>query len=282
MLVWLMVIVAILLMGKFKDEENRSDREQQTVWRQQLKILQVEAQVEFERLGAWLRTLNSQADAKQQIEKELQGGEPFLLKKHGKYQVANWTHPKYGIQVELQFFEKKLVGHGSHTGTVPLPQPSRHSFDSNAESVRKKIPRPAIAAWLAALFVAAVSARYGRVAEEFMLAISLACGTAWLVNPWYSITLLGIFSNDILFFALLMYLASIFLLALRTPKYHMSMRFSLRTLLAITTALAVLMAMGPFGYVMISVFAIGGLLFAVLLLLAASVDQSVARLPMME
>jgi hypothetical protein len=134
-------------------------------------------------------------------------------------------------------------------------------MDGTAESIRKLIPRSAIVAWFLAFAVAATSNRFGRIAAESMVAVSLACGAAWLVNPLYSLTFRGVFSNDPLFSALMMYLASVSLLAMRTPIDHASIRFNLRALMAIIAAIAVLMAMGPLDYVAILVFGFGGVLF---------------------
>ena len=78
---------------------------------------------------------------------------------------------------------------------------------------------------------------------------------AWLVNPFYSITWSGVFSNDNLFFAALMLVASAALLGMtlqkrsaRSPSIS-EFRFRLFDLLVIVTAAAILLATGPFGYV---------------------------------
>jgi len=42
-----------------------------------------------------------------------------------------------------------------------------------------------------------------------MLALTLMCGTAWLTSPYYSLTLEAIFSNDMLFWAVIMLVISV-------------------------------------------------------------------------
>ena len=263
--IWFVVLAAILISSCFKNAENRSDRDQQLAWRDHLTVLQAESAAEAERLESWLGSLDSRPDAKQQIEKELTGGDPLQIEKDGSNDVAHWTHPKYGTQVKLTFSETKLVGRRISYGTGQLqlvnPQPPRHSLNSDAESIRRRIIWPTSVLWFLALAVALVSNRFGRIAAEFMLAASLTCGAAWLVNPAYSITLQGVFSNDSLAFALMMYLASITVLAVRTPSNHAKFRLTLRTLLAVTAIVALLMATKPVGYIAIPVLGIGAILF---------------------
>jgi hypothetical protein len=123
------------------------------------------------------------------------------------------------------------------------------------------IPSYAAIAWLVALGVAVISRRFGLVAAEAMVVISLACGTAWLVSPLYDLSLQGIVSNDSLFFALLMYLLSLSLLAFRLPNDKLPrFQFQVRTLLSVTGLVAILLAMGPFGYVALAALSAGAVL----------------------
>ena len=263
--IWTLVLASILTLSWFKDAENRRDREQQLAWREHLAVLQVESEAETKRLRSWLKSLSSHPDAKQEAGQELYAGGPLPLAKEGNYDVARWAHPKYGTQVELTFLGDNLVGTGSRSGTGLLqsanPQPPRRAFDSKAEVIRQSIITPAILFWFLALIVAGVSTRFGRIAAEFMLAASLVYGAARLLNPAYTVTLQGVFSNDSLVFAALMYVASIVLFARRWPRDQTTIRFSLRTLLAMTSVVAFLIAMKPVGYVAIAVFAVGAMLF---------------------
>ena len=105
---------------------------------------------------------------------------------------------------------------------------------------------------------------------QVLLAAALASGMAWLVNPGYSISRQGVFSNDSLFWALVMLIFSIYLLAVTTALHspHMALKlpsfqFRLRQLLLAVTVAAVLLAAGPFGW-FVSITAIAGtLVFAV-------------------
>ena len=265
-LVWLAVIAVILFLGSLKVAENRRDRYAQEAWRQRLEAIRVEALAEGARLADWLGSLSGTQDAKQQIESELNGGEPLPVERRGDYEVARWEHQRYGTQVELTFHDDALVGSGVSYGTGQLqqvhPPPPQQYREGKWESIRKAIPQPAIAVWVVTSLVAVISSRFGRIAAEVMLLMAIACGTAWLVSPWYTVTVRGVFSNDRLFFALLMYLASIFLLALRMPMPQARARFHLRTLLFSTSMFAVLMALGPVGYVAIGAFLVGASLLA--------------------
>ena len=264
-IIWTLVLASILTLSWFKDFENRRDREQQLAWREHLAVLQVESEAETKRLRSWLNSLSSHPDAKQEAGQELYDGDSLPLAREGDLDVARWEHPKYGTQVELTFSGDNLVATGSRSGTGLLqsanPQPLQRAFDSKAESIRQSIITPAFLFWFLALIVAGVSTRFGRIAAEFMLAASLVCGAARLVNPSYTVTLQGVLSNDSLVFAAMMYVASIVILAKRWPRDQTTIRFSLRTLLAMTAVAAFSFSIKPVGYVAIAVFAVGAMLF---------------------
>jgi hypothetical protein len=64
------------------------------------------------------------------------------------------------------------------------------------------------AGWLVLLVLFIVLAQQRRRLSELMLALALMCTTAWLVSPAYSLTLSGIMSNDMLFWAAIMIVLS--------------------------------------------------------------------------
>jgi hypothetical protein len=91
-----------------------------------------------------------------------------------------------------------------------------------------------------------------------MVVLSVACGMAWLVSPLYDLTLQGILSNDSLGIALVMYVVSLGLMAFRVRHHQLlKFQFRVRTLLTITGLVAILLAMGPFGYVALAAISIG-------------------------
>ena len=121
--------------------------------------------------------------------------------------------------------------------------------------------------WLAAI-ACWIVLRNWRLAAQVSLAAALACGMAWLVNPFYSITWNGVFSNDNLFFAALMLVAMRALLGMSSQKRSAKtpliseFRFRVFDLLVIVTAAAILLTAGPFGYVTLLAAVAVALVFA--------------------
>jgi uncharacterized protein involved in exopolysaccharide biosynthesis len=109
------------------------------------------------------------------------------------------------------------------------------------------------------------------IAAQLMLATALICGMAWLVDPNYSITWRGVFSNDNLFFSALMLFGAAALLGvtLRTgterPPLVSEIRFRLSDGLVGMTVAAILLAIGPFGYVTLLAGMAAALIFAAFL-----------------
>lgn len=287
LIIWILVLAVVLGFGWYKSVENRRDRERQAAWRAEFARLESEAKKEHQRWRDWLRGLYSLADARQEAADKLNGGRPFTVEPDGDYETARWTDPKYGIELELTFAGEKLVASGSHFGTGALlaahPRPTRLAQASRAEAARQFVAQWCGWLWLVTLVVS-IRGRWGRIGAEAMLALALAYGTALLVQPHCTLTPRGVFSNDPLFFAFLMYLVSLACLASlvsterRVRDQAWRIRFSLRSLLALITAIALLLAMGPFGYVTLCVFALGGAWFALFSPVFERPGQAVGRM----
>lgn len=263
-IVWLLVLSVILGFSLWKADENHRDREQQQAYSQQIKQHEAEGAQEYSRLKQLRNDLRDDPNARRRLEQELNNGRPFDYEQEGRRDIARWYHPEYGIRLEFRFEEDRLVGTSMRFSTsliqASLPQPLRFSRTSSAEAIRRRVPTSAAFVWLAGLAVTIASRKYGLVGSEAMLAASLAFGAAHAVNPGYTMTVRGIFSNDPLFFAVAMYVASLIALAVRMPPLKGRFRFRMLHLLVFMTALAVLLAMGPLGYFAIAVFAAGAVL----------------------
>ena len=262
---WLAVLVAILSLSWLKVDENQRDRDQQRSWRIGIRKAQAVNQLEAEELVGWLRDLNTQANSRQKVRDGLNDGKPFEVKEVNHLEIAMWKDPQSDIALELKFDGELLVGHVINFRTGPLlqsfPQPEQFSYHSWLEVLRESVISSAIALWFIAFSVAILVRKWGRIACEVMVLTSLAAGAAWLVSPIYSLTVRGVFSNDNLFYALMMYMVSLGMLAYYVPRSDLSPRFSLRGLLAITTAFAVLLALGPLGYIAMAYFVFGVVAF---------------------
>jgi hypothetical protein len=151
-----------------------------------------------------------------------------------------------------------LRGSNAHWGFVPeelFSRPPATARTNAAEWLRRQIARACVWGWLVAFACYFTMPRRRLIAAHLMLSTALACGMAWLVNPYYSLASQGIFSNDNLFFAAVMLLLSVWALAHVLSSMSVSgelnarFHFGLRELLLLVTIVAMMLAVGPFGYV---------------------------------
>lgn len=266
--VWLLFLVVLLAACWYKADENRRDRERQAAWETRIATLQVESREEYDRLLQYFRSGRDRGILRQELEQELNDGQPFDLQPDGDRQEAHWTHPKYAIPIELRFYDNKLTGWGMSSGSpMALPenaQPPPLRFDSTAEGIRESARTISVYLWvLTMLATFGLQARCDRkrawYSSQLMLAAALVYGGATVVSPSYDLTIQGIFSNDPMFLAVMLYLGSLIALATTWPT-RARPQFRLRQLLVAFTAAALLLAMGPLGYFALCVFAGGGLM----------------------
>lgn len=263
---WLVVLSLIIGLGAYKANENQRDRDQQAAYQQELDRLEREGSAEYQKLSAWTKDLFNQDNARQATRDKFNGGKPWPTREEGDYEVATWQHPNYGIELQFTFNGDNLVGFGASTGTSLLqkvmPEPPAFSRSGPAEEFRRWVPPIAGPVWIVAFAAAVFAPRLGRVAAELMLAASLATAAAHVTAPYHSLSARGLLTNDALFFTLVMYLASVVMLAVRTPPSHTRVRFGVRDLLLLTTAVAVLLALGAFGVLSLAVLCAGVLIYA--------------------
>jgi hypothetical protein len=276
---WILALAVIFGFGWRKSYENHVYRARRDAWDVRMQRLEKEwnqaRDKEYERLVASLRSLHGQPGGRDQVIKELAGGDSLSFREEKGRDVASWSHPQYGIRVNLAFEGDRLVGHGlrggSHVWEVYRMPPKPIGTLSTADHLRRLVVRWGPWVWFVCLLVAMASRSYGLAAAQMMLMITLACGVAWTVASNFPITVRGIFSNDKLFFAATMYVFSLVVLAIRVaPVVARSarprlMQFGMRTLLSVMALVAVFSAMGPLGYFAMCVFAVGGALFFIML-----------------
>jgi hypothetical protein len=277
--VWLVFLSIVFLFGWRKSVENARDTQARRVWYAEQAELTKAGQIEWTRFIAQLDSLQGKPGSQKALEDELNGGAPFDLqplepaesRNNKTRKVFKWSHPKYGATYSFEFDNGVLVGRGAHWGGVPEtlhPQPILTARTNSAERLRQHVARFASYTWLAAIACWIVLRNWRLASAHVSLAAALACGMAWLVNPVFSITFNGVFSNDNLFFAALMLAASAALLGIssqqrsaKTPLVS-EFRFRLFDLLVIITAAAILLAAGPFGYVTLLAAVAVALVFA--------------------
>ncbi len=263
---WVRIFVVSLLLastyafGWYKSSQNQRDRQTLAAWRQHLEDLTPEAESERSRLVSWLRSLHSHDDAKREIEEELNSSKPLDV---ADGEVFRWSHPEYGIPVMLEF-------HGSKLGSTAVfgpqltsvsPEPKTTYRSGRAEAIRAAVVEILPWIWGVALLVALVPSQHSSTAVAAMLGLSFAYGGALAVSPYYDLSIHGIFSNDSLFFALLMYSCSVIIIAfrMRQDRLKNKVRFELRTLVIAITITVISLITGPFGYVAFVILLLGWL-----------------------
>jgi hypothetical protein len=255
---WLAVFALIFSFGWYKSTENKRYDEADRTWLTQHKQLSKQADVEWKRLAELFSSLTGRPGSQKELEAELNGGEPFDLSEKNGVSVTTWTHPKYGGTCSLQFQDGVLKGSNEHWGFVPeelFPRPPAIARTNLAEWLRRQVARADVWGWLIAFACYVTMPRRRLIAAHLMLATALACGMSWLVDPYYSLTSQGIFNNDNLFFAAVMLLLSDWALAhvlssmSLTGELQTRFHFGLRELLLLVMVVAMMLAVGPFGYV---------------------------------
>jgi hypothetical protein len=267
---WSIYLAAIFGFGWYKSAENSRDELATRTWQARFQQLQKDGNLEYQRLIAHFDVLHGTPNSQRKLEEELNGGRPFAAGGVSSEPTFEWSDPTYGSHFKFEFRDGVLVGNSGGWGTDSLlrvcPQPPYNSRQNIAEQIRRPLVRTGIFTWLGALIGWFALRNWRLLAAQVSLAAALLVGMAWLTNPYYSVTSQGIFSNDNLFFAALMLLVSAALLGLSFASRPSAwqLRFGLFDLLVAVTFTAMLLAIGPFGYVTI----VAGV--AVALMVAAS------------
>jgi hypothetical protein len=279
---WLAFFTLIFGFGWYKSVENARDDLALLQWNKRQAELTKEGGVEWKRLIALIHSLQSKPGSQKALEGELNGGAPFTLRaltaieraQNEGREVFDWVHPKYDVTYKLYFQDGTLQGSNGHWGGVPEslhPRPLYTARTDAAEWLRQRIARFAGYVYLAAIVGWFTLSKHRLLTAQIALAAALAYGMAWLVNPYYSITWRGVFSNDSLFLgALLLFGAAALLgVTLRTgaerPPLFSEIRFRLSDVLVVVTVAAILLAIGPFGYVTLLAGMAAALVFAAFL-----------------
>jgi hypothetical protein len=274
---WLVFFSLVFTFGVHKSLENAREDEALREWTVRQAELSKEGEAEWRRLIARCRSLMSQPGSQKVLEDELNGGQPFDLRPlkesdhryHEGKEAIEWSHPKHGNMFTLLFKDGVLHGCSGGWGGHPEslhPRPVLQADSNAVEWLRQRIARAGTYAWLVAIACWSLQKTWRLRAAQVALAASLACGMAWVVNPHYTITWRGVFSNDPLFFAVIMISTSVTILAVtlaaQNPVHALRPQFGLRHALIAITAIAILLASGPFGYLTLVVGVLGVALFA--------------------
>jgi hypothetical protein len=280
--VWVAFFTLIFCFGWFKSVENARDDLALLEWNKRQADLTKEGNVEWKRLIVLLHSLQGNPGSQTSLERELNGGAPFTMRgltaeervQNGGREVVDWVHPKYGITYKLYFQDGTLQGSNGHWGGVPerlYPRPLYTARTDTIEWLRQRIARLAGYAYWAAMISWFALSKHRFLTAQIALAAALAYGMAWLVSPYYSITWRGVFSNDSFCLGALMLFGAAALLGVTLqnssarPRLMSEIRFRLSDVLVTMTVTAILLAVGPFGYVTLLAGMAAALVFAAFL-----------------
>jgi hypothetical protein len=254
-LLWSIYLAVVFGFGWYKSAENNRDELALRTWQARFQRLEKDGNAEYHRLVAHFDSLHWTPNSQHKLEEELNGGRPFDTSGGSPELTFEWSDPTYDCHFEFTFRDGVLVGNSGSWGTDSLlrvcPKPTYNSRENLAEQIRRPLVRAGIFAWLGALICWFVFRRWRVLIAQVSLAAALLVGIAWLTDPYYSVTSQGIFSNDNLFFAALMLLASAAMLgsSFASRPSAWQLRFGLFDLFLALTFAAMLLAIGPFGYV---------------------------------
>jgi hypothetical protein len=272
MICWLVALTVVFAFGWYKSAENTRDQAAMNHWsRRQAELLRSESAA-VAQVRNLLRTYHGRPNSQRAMERELNRGEPFRTQRIGARDVVRWTDAVHNFGYRLSFDNGVLSGWNMDRGNVRQPLPSRTAWDGPAETWRRRIVRLGVNLWFVGLlgwFIATRRRQYvaRSIAAQVMLGAALASGMAWLVNPVYTISWAGVFSNDGLAFAAIMVASALYLLAVSLadePANRLAgVSFGMRHLLIATTLVAAVLATGPIGYVTLLTLVAGLSMFAV-------------------
>jgi hypothetical protein len=275
LVLWAGFVTACLLFGASKVAQNEQYWAACRVRQREQQDLITRARAAQQRVRAILwDERRTEPWTRRDLEAKLNQGKPFVQEQGDGEQKAIWADPASGQRWELKVRDGELRGYHMGWGTADvlrqLPPVSRATYEDAREQIRRSLPRYGVFCWCILLILLAALRRHRRAISECLLAVAMLCNLAWLVNPNYSVSLRGITSNDMLFFGVLMLVASIGVTAWVRPG-PLRPQFGLATLLAVMTLCAVLFAMGKFGFLVFFAAVVGaGLYLFVRLLSAAS------------
>ena len=222
--------------------------------------------------------------SRQALEERLNGGQPFLATETEEQDVVAWVDPASGREFRLEFRGDQWTGWGSHWGSdanVPEPRPPTDIRKDAREQIRRHVSGFGPFFWGLSLVTLVALATLGgvlkmanlpayagalrqhkRVLADAALASAILCTLVWIVSPQYTLTFRGVTSNDNLAFAAIMLAITIPVAAYQAAwrRVTSSLRphqFTVRAMLLLTTLLAAMFALAPFGYVVVSFAAPG-------------------------
>jgi len=274
---WIALLSLSILAGWSKAVQNREAR-------RSYEAAQAESQMERGRRYPIVNATNDRIRglfkngprSRQALKEKLNGGKPFVATKAEERDVVTWVDPGSGREFRLDFRGDHWTGWSSHWGSdanVPEPRRPTDIHKDSREQIRRHVSGFGPFFWGLSLVTLVVLATLGgvlelaklpayaealrphkRVLADAALASAILCTLAWMVSPQYTLTFQGVTSNDNLAIAVMMLAITIPVAAYQAARQPVMSnlqphQFSVRAMLLLTTLLAAMFALAPFGYV---------------------------------
>ena len=228
-LVFLFVLVSAVSLRVWQNNQRRVSYQR---WQAQCRQLELWGENAKDQLWAlWSAHKGSDLMSRTEVEKRLNDGKPFVLKKEAgggiaiwgdvridrspfvlkkeaERDIAIWTDVRSGRSFGLKFSDDKWSGVGTVGAARRPPAPTPSAFDEMTEAIRVGIVGgktgwgPLL--WIALLVFSLAVRGHRMLLGQLLLGVALLCFTAWLVAPNYSLTLYSILRNDNLLWGIVM------------------------------------------------------------------------------
>ena len=218
---WLAVLLICISGGGLRLYLNHQHRSATAAWNARAKALETAHHAARGRMHASLQALYKQRKPPkltlEEAEQALNHGKPFILTpRRGSDSNASrydWVDAGTGATWMLEFRNNRLCGWGSTSSVSIPPAPTRSPFDLATEKARRLFAGSfslgiGTAAWLVLLVLYFPMRAHRENISHGLLALTVLCGTAWLVSPNYTLPW-GIVSNDMLAWGLIMLFVSL-------------------------------------------------------------------------
>lgn len=221
---WLVVLMLCCGAGGIRLRTTQQARARDVAWLQQIQQKHKLEEAAFERMESQLRAAfkpyrPQNGLTPDELSRLVNGGQPFtptdasVLGSPLESRLL-WVDPETKVAFLLEFYK----GHWTsfrHFDRFPPPpsKPPPAGIDVLTEGWRRAFAGSfslgwGTSGWLLLLILFVIVARYRRFLSELMLALAILCTTAWIVSPHSSLTITGLMSNDMLFWAVIMMLIS--------------------------------------------------------------------------
>lgn len=214
---WRIVALVCLLGGGLRLGLTQYQGMKMRAWRAACQQIETRAHQQWPLAQARIEALweHRKSITVERLAQEFNSGQPLRFVQQETWQRAWFLDRQTGVAGEVTWRDGVWDGYGLHLnpGALYPPQPAPGALDAGTEALQLRLAGgnglqgPLVWGW-AALLVACIHPRYRPLLAELLLGWAIVSMTIWLVIPAYSLSPSGVFSNDALFFGVIMLVVS--------------------------------------------------------------------------